>query len=163
MRVFLIALLQVGRDGVVDEGLDASLLKVLLQAVAFFAKDGEEVICVVFGGYMAGKTYEWVVYTFIIEFGNCCSMVIVVIQVGEFDGEHGCLYLIDAAVVSAVSEYVFFFRSIVAQGAYYSSQFIVVGGDAASIAQCTKVLSWIEAVSGGMAERAGFSEFTIDN
>lgn len=163
MRVFLIALLQVGRDGVVDEGLDASLLKVLLQAVAFFAKDGEEVICVVFGGYMAGKTYEWVVYTFIIEFGNCCSMVIVVIQVGEFDGEHGCLYLIDAAVVSAVSEYVFFFRAIVAQGAYYSSQFIVVGGDTASIAQCTKVLSWIEAVSGGMAERTGMLKLKIEN
>ena len=90
-------------------------------------------------------------------------MVIVVIQVGEFGCEYGCLYLIDAAVVSAVSEYVFFFLSIVAQGAYCSSQFIVVGGDAASIAQCTKVLSWIEAVSGGMAERTSLSEFTIDN
>ena len=52
MLVFLIALLQVGRDGVVDEGLDASLLEVLLQAVALFAKDGEEVICVVLGGYI---------------------------------------------------------------------------------------------------------------
>ena len=51
--ILSVALLLMGWDGVVDEGLDAMLSEVLLQAVALVAEDGEEVIDVVLGGDIA--------------------------------------------------------------------------------------------------------------
>ena len=66
MRILLIALLLMGRDRVVDEGLDTVTGEVLLQAVALVAKDGEEVVYVVLGTDVAGEPDERIGYTFII-------------------------------------------------------------------------------------------------
>ena len=66
MRILPIALLLMGRDRVVDEGLDTVTGEVLLQAVALVAKDGEEVVYVVLGTDVAGEPDERIGYTFII-------------------------------------------------------------------------------------------------
>ena len=114
MGILSVALLLMGRDGVVDEGLDAVLLEVLLQAVALVAEDGEEVVDIVFGVDMARQTHERVVYTFIIEFGNAGAVAVVVVEVGELGREHGSLQLIDATVVAGVAEHVLLRRAVVA-------------------------------------------------
>jgi hypothetical protein len=66
MRILPIALLLMGRDRVVDEGLDTVTGEVLLKAVALVAKDGEEVVYVVLGTGEAGEPDERIGYTFII-------------------------------------------------------------------------------------------------
>lgn len=161
--ILSVALLLMGRDGVVDEGLDVVLPEVLLQAVALVAEDGEEVIDVVLGSDMAWQTHERVGYTFIIESGDSGAVAVVVVEVGKLGREHGGLQLVDAAVVAGVSEHVLLGRTVVAQGTYYGSQLVIIGSDATGIAQRTEVLAGIEAVTCGVTERTGLSEFTIDN
>ena len=53
MGVFLVTLLSMGCDGVVDKRLDTAVGEVLLQTVALVAEDGEEVVDVVLGGDVA--------------------------------------------------------------------------------------------------------------
>ena len=163
MGILSVALLLMGWDGVVDEGLDIVLLEVYLQAVTLVAEDGEEVVDVVLGDDMARQTHERVGYTFIIEFGNAGAVAVVVVELEELGREHGGLQLIDATVVAGVAEHVLLGRAVVAQGTYYGSQLVIVGSDATGIAQCTEVLTRIEAVSCGVAERTGAFKLRIEN
>lgn len=163
MGILSVAFLPMGRDGVVDESLDAVFLEVLLQAVALVAEDGEEVVDVMLGADVAWQADERVGYTVIIKFGDSGAVAIVVIEVGQLGDEHGGLQLIDAAVVAGVAEHVLLGRAVVAQGTHRSCQLVIVGGDAPGITQCTEVLAGVEAVACGVAEGTGLSELTIDN
>ena len=58
MGILSVALLTVGWNGVVDEGLDAALLEVLLQAVALVAEDGEDMIYITYVFRTTRQLYE---------------------------------------------------------------------------------------------------------
>ena len=102
-----ITLLLVWWNGVVDEGLYAPRRQVLLQAVAFRAKDGEDVIDVVRVGHLAGECDERIADMLVVVAGNLLASAVVGIQVAKLDIKDSSLDFIEAAVAPLVSEDVF--------------------------------------------------------
>ena len=81
-------------------------------------------------------------------------MAIALIKMRQLYGKHSRLQFINTTVIARIFEHIFFFRPIVAQGTHHSGQFIIVSRHAPRIAQCAKILAWIEAMPSRMSERA---------
>ena len=77
---------------------------------------------------------------------------VVGVEVAELDGEDGRLDFVEAAVATAVLEYIFAGRAVVGEGADGAGEVGIVGGHGAAVAQGAEVLAGVEAVACGMTQ-----------
>ena len=130
---------------------DTLIMKMLLQLVSTRAKHREDVIHMVF---LSTRYHDvGMMYLFAIAAGYVSSTLVVRIKIFQFHVKYGCLYVVQTAVLSQIVEDIFPRRSIVAQRTDNGGDFVVVGRYRTSIAQCAKILAWIEAKGCGMAQR----------
>ena len=86
--------------------------------------------------------------------GNLPTSSIVSIQVAQLHGEHSSLYLIHAAVAAFIGEDILARRTVIAQSTAEISQRSIVCGNSPCVAQGSKILARIEAMSSSIPKRA---------
>lgn len=80
------------------ECLYAQLGEVLLEVIAALAPHGEEMEDMAQPRMYAGHLNEGIGDVADVSAGNLPTTVVIGIQTGEFDAEHGCLQLVEAAI-----------------------------------------------------------------
>jgi hypothetical protein len=148
-----IALLAMGRDGIVNLGLHAVVEEIALEGIALRAEDGEDVPDAVTAGLRDAD--EGILHLINIYRGYLLAPLILGIEVAEFHVEHGSLQFVDAAVAALVEVDVLLTAAVIGDGADDFCQIVIIGGDSPGVAEGAEVLAGVETVAGGIAEGAG--------
>ena len=148
--------LLVRRCGIMYLRLNAMSSQTFLQLPACRTAHGIYVIYIALG--LTGrqrKGDQRILYALVIEAGYLATAVIVLVQSSQLQAQHGCLYLIHAAIDAFVLVHILLLASIVAHGLHHASQLLVVGSHTTRITQCAQILAGIETECGGIGQSAG--------
>ena len=146
--------LQVGRDRVVNQRVDTVHLEVLAKCVAPLAANHEQVIDRLRPLCSIGQDYIRIGQLLHIQCRHAPPPLVPFIQVGEFYAQNGCLNLVEPAVKSPHLVVVLFPRAVISKDSHSVSQFTVVRGYCATVAERPEVFPWIETPAGDVRQAA---------
>ena len=142
-----VAFLQMGWNGVVDDGMYAEIGEPRLQFVAMGREDGEYVIDVAFFCEKLWQCDERIVHIIIICTRYMLPHVVVLVEKAELGVEHRCLYLVESTVASLVLGNVFAAEAIIGQSANHVGESVIVCRHGSTVSHCSEVFAWVEAVA----------------
>lgn len=150
----LVALGEVRRDGIVDDGLYSMVCEVLLEAVAVFGLDDElvpDVVRVIAelwqadGGILDARK---------VRGRNALALGVELFQVAELRAQERGLQFVEARVDADKLVVVFLFAAVIAQHAERPRKLFVIRHDGAGVAEGTEILCRVKAETACVAERA---------
>ena len=112
---FLVALLFVGRNRIVDDGLDSILGEVFLQFVAMLSPDAEDVEHVRVPVSHLRQYYLGILDVLDVVLSDLPAFQVVLVKISELHIEHRSLYLVQPAVAALVFENVLSGRAVVGE------------------------------------------------
>ena len=95
-----------------------------------------------------------IIYMFVVVLGYFLPMLIIFGQKLQLHIKHSCLNLIQSAIPTRILKHVFSLGTVVRQRADGVRQILVICSYGTAIAQCSKILARIKAMSGSITNRA---------
>lgn len=157
---FGITALLVGRNRIMDFGLNAIVEEILAKLVATGAENGEDMpngVALKAGVSVVGSDRDGdggVVHLINIYSGDFLATLAGSVKVAQFGIEDGGLELVNAGVAAKVVEDIVTGGAVVAEGADQVGEGVVVGSHGTGVAKGTEVFRGVEGVGGGVAKGA---------
>ena len=148
-----IALLAMGRDGIVNLSLHAVVEQITLERVALRAEYGEDVPDAI--TVRIRNAEERILHLIYIYRSNLLAPLILCIEVTEFHVKHGSLQLINATIAALIKMDVLLTTSVIGDGPDDLCQIVIIGSDSPCITKGAEILAGVKTMAGGITKGTG--------